>query len=163
IPLLWVLPLGLYLLSFILVFSRLPGWVHGLMVTLLPFLVLPLVFLMLSELPLRITGKIGIHLAVLFVVALVFHGDLARDRLAAAVVGGLVLVALRRPKDPALRAVRWFDFALPVSLGVLAVGLNVGLRISTIFRGIQHLFLEVLGRLPAEWAGGILTILDGQT
>ena len=37
IPLLWVLPLGLYLLSFILVFSRLPAAVHRLMVVLLPF------------------------------------------------------------------------------------------------------------------------------
>src|SRR5205807_4631592 len=44
IPLLWVLPLGLYLLSFILVFSRLPAWVHRLMLVLLPYLVLVLLF-----------------------------------------------------------------------------------------------------------------------
>jgi hypothetical protein len=80
IPLLWVLPLGLYLLSFILVFSRLPAAVHHLMVVLLPFLVLLLVFLMLSAFPLPITWKILIHLATLFVVAMVCHGELARDR-----------------------------------------------------------------------------------
>src|SRR5262249_18148882 len=80
IPLLWVLPLGLYLLSFILVFSRLPAWVHRLMVLLLPYVVLMLVFLMLSEFPLRIWGKILLHLAVLFVAAMVCHGELARDR-----------------------------------------------------------------------------------
>ena len=40
IPLLWVLPLGLYLLSFILVFSRLPAWVHKGMLMAMPLLVL---------------------------------------------------------------------------------------------------------------------------
>jgi hypothetical protein len=80
IPMLWVLPLGLYLLSFILVFSRLPAAMHRFMVVLLPLLVLLLVFLMLSEFPLRIWGKILVHLAVLFVAAMVCHGELARDR-----------------------------------------------------------------------------------
>src|SRR5439155_17454910 len=36
IPLLWVIPLALYLLSFILVFSRLPTGVHAVMMLLLP-------------------------------------------------------------------------------------------------------------------------------
>jgi hypothetical protein len=80
IPLLWVLPLGLYLLSFILVFARLPAAVHRLMVVLLPLLILLLVFLMLSELGLPIAWKILVHLAVLFVAAMVCHGELARDR-----------------------------------------------------------------------------------
>lgn len=80
IPLLWVLPLGLYLLSFILVFSRLPAGVHRLMVAMLPFIVLLLLFLMLSEFPLKIWWKILVHVAVLFVVAMVCHGELARDR-----------------------------------------------------------------------------------
>jgi hypothetical protein len=80
IPLLWVLPLGLYLLSFILVFSRLPEGVHRVMVVLLPYLVMLLTLLMLVDYPLRIWFKILVHLAVLFVVAMVCHGELARDR-----------------------------------------------------------------------------------
>ncbi len=80
IPLLWVLPLGLYLLSFILVFSRLPLLIHRLMVVLLPLLVLLLLFLMVSEITLRIEWKILVHRAVLFVAAMVCHGELARDR-----------------------------------------------------------------------------------
>jgi hypothetical protein len=80
IPLLWVLPLGLYLLSFILVFSRLPAFVHRFMIVLLPPIVLILLFLMLSEVPLPISWKIPVHLGVLFVVAMVCHGELARDR-----------------------------------------------------------------------------------
>jgi SAM-dependent methyltransferase len=80
IPLLWVLPLDLYLLSFILVFSRLPAGVHRWMVAMLPYLVLVLLFLMLSEFSLRIWWKILVHLAVLFVASMVCHGELARDR-----------------------------------------------------------------------------------
>lgn len=41
IPLLWILPLALYLLSFILVFSRIPGWVYP-----ATFIVLPLAALL---------------------------------------------------------------------------------------------------------------------
>ncbi len=82
-PLLWLPPLVLYLLSFILVFSpsvgRLPDrgrfWV-----LVLPVLVLLLLFLMLSGAPLGIGWTIALHLAVLFVVCMVCHGELARDR-----------------------------------------------------------------------------------
>src|SRR5205807_2993191 len=49
IPLLWVVPLSLYLLSFILVFGRLPAWVHKGMILLLPLMVLLLLFMMLSD------------------------------------------------------------------------------------------------------------------
>jgi hypothetical protein len=80
IPLLWVLPLALYLLSFILVFSRLPAVVHQVLVALLPLLVLLTVFLMLSDLALPTYWLILLHLALLFVVAMVCHGELARDR-----------------------------------------------------------------------------------
>jgi hypothetical protein len=84
IPLLWVLPLGLYLLSFILVFSRLPGVVHQVVVVIMPMLVLLLVFLIVSNLgqP-NISVLILLHCAVLFVVAMCCHGELARRRPAA--------------------------------------------------------------------------------
>src|SRR5262245_25250864 len=79
IPLLWVLPLGLYLLSFILVFSRLPDFVHKIMVVALPLLVLLQIFIMMSKLgKLPMWGQIGIHLVVLFAAAMVCHGELAR-------------------------------------------------------------------------------------
>jgi hypothetical protein len=81
IPLLWVLPLGLYLLSFILVFSRLPEIVHKIMVVALPLLVLLQIFIMMSKLgKLPMWGQIGIHLVVLFAAAMVCHGELARRR-----------------------------------------------------------------------------------
>jgi spermidine synthase len=80
IPLLWVLPLGLYLLSFILVFARLPQAVHKAMILALPLMILMLVFMMLSGVRPREWAYILSHLATLFVVAMVCHGELARRR-----------------------------------------------------------------------------------
>jgi SAM-dependent methyltransferase len=85
IPLLWVLPLALYLLSFILVFSKLPALVHRFMVLALPVLLLLLIFMMVSRNSLHTTMWVLVllHLVVLFAVAMVCHGELARDRPAA--------------------------------------------------------------------------------
>lgn len=81
IPLLWVMPLALYLLSFILVFSRWPGVLHNLMVLVLPVIVLLLIFLMLSGIRTpSIEYDLLLHLVSLFVVSLVCHGELARTR-----------------------------------------------------------------------------------
>lgn len=78
LPLLWVLPLGLYLLSFIPAFARRPFPPHRFTVAVFPFLVLilvPVSFLLpfgpLSILP---------HLLFLFVASLYCHGELARSR-----------------------------------------------------------------------------------
>jgi spermidine synthase len=94
IAFLWVMPLALYLLSFIIVFSRVPPWVHKGMILVMPLLVLALLFFMLSELKTRshwITWSLGIHLATLFVVSMVCHGELARDRPAAKYLTGYFL------------------------------------------------------------------------
>jgi hypothetical protein len=81
IPLLWVIPLALYLFSFILVFSRLPAVVHRIFVLALPAAVLVIVFLMLTGL---LAGTIwhtfALHLVAMFIVAMVCHGELARTR-----------------------------------------------------------------------------------
>ena len=257
IPVLWVLPLALYLLSFILVFSRLPAGVHRGMVAVFPFLVLLLVFLMLSEFPLRISWKIMVHLAVLFVASMVCHGELARDRPATryltqfyllmsvgGVLGGvfnalvapvsflgiaeyplvLVLACLLMPRleaekksqpglvagvgamgfylgvgvaliilamgrsdlnfhglagrnglwllaalvgtgivafafvraAPEERQARWLDLGLPLALGVMALGLDLGLRITYVHHGLDLMFLRlveaVAGRVPERLA-----------
>jgi hypothetical protein len=80
IPLLWVLPLALYLLSFILVFSRMMARVHRFAVLGLPVLLLLLVFLMVSHFQARMWTVILVHLVTLLVVATVCHGELAEDR-----------------------------------------------------------------------------------
>jgi hypothetical protein len=80
IPLIWVVPLALYLLTFILVFSRLPYLVHVFLVWALPVLVLVQTFLMLSGVTGHLPWLIPLHLGTFFVVAMVCHGRLAQDR-----------------------------------------------------------------------------------
>jgi hypothetical protein len=80
IPLLWVIPLALYLLSFILVFAKWPERLHNALILALPPLLLILIFQMQGELMPRISLLIFLHLLVLFLVALVCHGELALSR-----------------------------------------------------------------------------------
>lgn len=80
VPLLWVVPLALYLLSFIIVFARWPEALHRLVARITPML---LVFVVLSLLtrasePLGLIA--GLHFAALFAVCLVCHGEMAKDR-----------------------------------------------------------------------------------
>jgi SAM-dependent methyltransferase len=77
VPLLWVLPLALYLLSFILVFARRPLCPHWLAVRIMPLLIVPLAFVLLL---LPSFHYIPYHLLTFFVIALVCHGELANDR-----------------------------------------------------------------------------------
>ena len=90
-PLLWMPPLALYLLSFVLVFSPIPGRVARMLprglrdgrrfwAFALPLLVLLLLYLVLSGAPLGIGWVLGLHLTVFFTACMVCHGELARDR-----------------------------------------------------------------------------------
>jgi hypothetical protein len=79
IPLLWVIPLTLYLLSFILVFGGSSPRMHRLMVWALgPWLLLETV-LLLSE-PTEMSVPFLVLLLTFFVVAMVCHGELGRSR-----------------------------------------------------------------------------------
>ena len=80
VPLLWVLPLAIYLLTFILAFGRWPRLLHHLAVALALPLTLLVIFLMVSALPERIWVIVLWHFGLLFVLALACHGALALDR-----------------------------------------------------------------------------------
>jgi len=80
VPMLWVVPLALYLLSFILVFSRLPGTIHRLMVWALPAAVVWQTYLADSGSLRTLESLAPAHLATFFVAAMVCHGELARLR-----------------------------------------------------------------------------------
>jgi len=85
VPLLWVIPLGIYLLTFILVFAKRRLLPHRWMVRALPLVVLPLVIMLASSTlkaaPLPGVGwPVALHFVGLFVVAMVCHGELANDR-----------------------------------------------------------------------------------
>ncbi|MCI0642298.1 MAG: hypothetical protein L0Y72_24960 [Gemmataceae bacterium] len=82
-PLLWVIPLSLYLLSFILVFAKWPiPWVgtpHSVMLFLQPFLLCALAYFVLSR-RFDVFWATFVSFSGFFVVALVCHGEMARDR-----------------------------------------------------------------------------------
>jgi hypothetical protein len=79
VPLLWVIPLVLYLLTFVLVFARRPPLPHLWMVKLQAYLLLLFVIVLhFSILSLSLT--VFLHLATFFVTAMVCHGELARFR-----------------------------------------------------------------------------------
>jgi hypothetical protein len=80
IPFLWVLPLVLYLLSFVVVFSRLGTLVHGAMVVLLPVMIVLLLVPALANLDLTVVAMLALHLGAFFVAAMVCHGELALTR-----------------------------------------------------------------------------------
>ena len=79
-PLLWVLPLALYLLTFVFAFSKKSILPHAWMVKIMPYMALLMAILLLVDM-----GKIPwliapLHLLVFFVVAMVGHGELAKRR-----------------------------------------------------------------------------------
>jgi hypothetical protein len=79
-PLLWVVPLALYLVSFILVFARWPERLHWLVGRVAPMLLLFLVVVLVTDAREPLALVLGLHLGVFFVLTLLCHGELARDR-----------------------------------------------------------------------------------
>jgi SAM-dependent methyltransferase len=80
IPLLWVVPLALYLLSFTLVFAPRTIVPHSWMVWLQPSLLAAAVMMLLEGWLRDPSVALPIHLGALFVTAMVCHGELSRRR-----------------------------------------------------------------------------------
>ena len=80
IPLLWIVPLALYLLTFILTFARRPLIPHALVSRVLPLAVLLVAILLVArdlEPPMWL---LSLHLLALLLIGLLCHGLLARSR-----------------------------------------------------------------------------------
>ncbi|HSH61038.1 MAG TPA: fused MFS/spermidine synthase, partial [Acidimicrobiales bacterium] len=80
VPLLWVVPLALYLLTFVVAFSRSSLPWFGLVVILQPLVLLELVFLVILGVTEPVGLLLALNLVVLFLSGLVCHGQLAKDR-----------------------------------------------------------------------------------
>jgi hypothetical protein len=78
-PLFWVLPLALYLITFILAFARRPPLPHRVMRRFLPLMLIP-VTLVGAPLVLPVASLLMLHLGAFFVIAMVCHGTLAQRR-----------------------------------------------------------------------------------
>lgn len=80
VPLLWVVPLALYLLTFVIAFSRRPIFPHKWVLIAHPVLILPFVLWFYWLYEPSLSTLFGVHLAAFFVTALMCHGELARTR-----------------------------------------------------------------------------------
>lgn len=80
IPLFWVLPLALYLISFVLVFAKRPLVSHNWLIRREPFFILAALIPVVSQAKMPLAVLLTVYLLVLFVVAMVCHGELAKSR-----------------------------------------------------------------------------------
>lgn len=80
VPFLWVVPLALYLLTYVIVFSRFAPYVHQVAVIVQPLFIAALIASQVFEGFDSIFWILAIHIAAFFTVALVCHGELARTR-----------------------------------------------------------------------------------
>jgi hypothetical protein len=78
--LLWVIPLAIYLLTFVLVFARKRVIPHLLMIRAFPILLLPLLIIIISQINRPLELLIPLHLTLFFVITMACHGALANDR-----------------------------------------------------------------------------------
>ena len=83
IPLLWLIPMAIYLLTFTLVFASKPPIPQSVLIRWLPFVVIVLSIVMLSEASEPLWLALGLHLLGLFWLAMLCHGELSRTRPAA--------------------------------------------------------------------------------
>jgi hypothetical protein len=117
VPLLWVVPLALYLLTFVIVFSTRPVIPHRLALAVQPFLVAALVAALVFDVTDSIILQIVLHLVTFFVSALVCHSELAR----------------RRPAPRHLTA-----FYMWMSAGGMIGGLGAGLIAPNVFSRVAE-------------------------
>lgn len=80
LPLLWVIPLAIYLLTFILVFAGRQLLPQLWLVRAFPLTLVPLVILMLAQATQPMLLLAGLHLIVFFLATMICHGAIANDR-----------------------------------------------------------------------------------
>jgi len=178
IPLLWVIPLSLYLLSFSIVFSPGPRplRLHRWMVLALPGFALVIAIGLLVEVRDPLWLVTLVHLGGFFVAAMVCHGELARDRpVATSLTGFYLLVALGGALGGAFTAIvapAAFDSVLEYPLAVVLACLCLPKRAPRIapgrFAGRLDLALPLVVGALAGLAlalvslGGDFLILGGE-
>lgn len=80
VPLLWILPLSLYLLAFVIAFSPSAERVRAVSARLMPLLVVVLTLILVAGAVSPLSLIIPLHLAVFMAIAITCHSDLANDR-----------------------------------------------------------------------------------
>jgi hypothetical protein len=140
-PFLWVVPLALYLLTFVAVFSDKPWISHGTVVLLVPYMIAPLAISMMGGDRAFWLVSIALHLAAFFVLTLLCHGELYR----------------RRPAPERLT-----DFYLATSIGGVIGGVFTGLIAPNVFSTTTEypiLIAAAVLAMPAAFSAGTLPAL----
>ncbi len=154
VPLFWVVPLAIYLLTFVITFQSRPVVPHWLVIKAFPFVIVALAVLMIISPFSTIVGIAPVHLSAFFVIALLCHGELARRRpapqfltafymwiSAGGMIGGIA-VGLMAPQ-----AFNWVaEYPLLIALSVLCMP---GLALPTKGNG-QYLLFGVLAMAAAQ-------------
>jgi hypothetical protein len=136
-PLMWVMPLSLYLLTWVLVFARRPPFSQPFMLLLQPFAIAGAVALLLISGYVPLLPNLAAHLLAFFVITMACHGELARSR---------------------PHAAHLTSFYVALSFGGMVGGLFAGLIAPYTFNWIAEypilVFLAVLCRpaTPQAWA-----------
>src|SRR5690349_3176320 len=82
-PFMWVIPLALYLLTFVIVFSNRPILPHGWMVAVEPLFIVALAGLIVLDIRQYVLALLALNVVAFFVITMVCHGELSRSRPAA--------------------------------------------------------------------------------
>jgi hypothetical protein len=82
-PFMWVIPLALYLLTFVIVFQTRPVLPHDWMVAIEPLFIVALAGVIVFDIRAYLFGILALNVVAVFVITLVCHGELSRTRPAA--------------------------------------------------------------------------------
>jgi spermidine synthase len=144
VPLLWIVPLSLYLLTFVIAFSHVAQRVGAVASRLMPLVAILLALAMLAGMTSPLAVVIPLHLVVFLVIAIVCHADLAHDRPSSA---------------------RLTEFYFWIAFGGMLGGLFNALLAPVIFSGIAEYPLVLvaaclLRRVPASDKDRTLGVAD---
>jgi hypothetical protein len=140
-PFLWVVPLALYLLTFVAVFNDKPWISHATVARVVPYLVAPLAISMLGGEKAFWVVTIVLHLVAFFILTLLCHGELYRLR-------------------PAPE--RLTDFYLATSIGGVVGGVFTGLIAPNVFSSTTEypiLVAAAVLALPGAFSSGVRSAL----
>jgi hypothetical protein len=136
-PFLWVLPLAIYLLTFVAVFRKRPWMRQRTVAWAVPFMVAPLAIGLLGRDHVFWAAMIGINLLAFFLLTMLCHGEVYR----------------RRPAPARLT-----EFYLLVSFGGVLGGIFAALIAPNIFSRVYEYPILIAAAclvLPGLWSGGL--------
>src|SRR5688500_13077510 len=172
VPLLWVVPLALYLLTFVLTFSPSATRLVAVCDRYFPLLLMYLVFFLVSEARLPLGAMAAAHLLAFLVIGILCHGALAQDRPSAShltdfylslAIGGALGGVFNSLIAPVLFN-RVLEYPLALGCGVLLLTFKPGTRplLSGKRWWLQPATAAALTIVSLEWPGmGIQTALIG--